>query len=414
MRRTWIVILAGVFSLVFAADRGRCADLSLTEAITVVAEKLVADQNSTPDDWFQGTWPGESQVTGSILTGLVGAYDTTCDGDYVTSMQYSGLFIQDTVALYYDGLFLGEEAVALARLSEILQNSDWRAPVEYFYNDTVKHGWPDGTLAYAWTTEDVDLSMVMIANAHHTIASYMVGAEDAGIWRNVLIEQLARISDSSHALPGLALYTATWALVITGPMDDTLVDATGDGGPFFSGVRLSDLPLLVADHQVPVGDPNAGSFYWRLDKTDGGEPYASAGYLYEMAFATHALIVSRDYLGLDFDEPIRRASEALLRMIEPNGNVRTHLVATSATDSASAGDLLSALSEVITAGDLSLNGRVDGEDFAIFVDSWLETGCTGCSWCSGADIDRNGVVDFSDLEIFAGVYWLSGAGGGSN
>ncbi len=45
-------------------------------------------------------------------------------------------------------------------------------------------------------------------------------------------------------------------------------------------------------------------------------------------------------------------------------------------------------------------------DFAVFASEWLNVGCTGPSWCQGADIDEDTAVDDFDLELFV-EDWLA-------
>jgi hypothetical protein len=44
-------------------------------------------------------------------------------------------------------------------------------------------------------------------------------------------------------------------------------------------------------------------------------------------------------------------------------------------------------------------------DFATFASYWQDQDCPQSNWCQGSDFDRSGVVDFSDLMIFAD-HWL--------
>jgi hypothetical protein len=55
--------------------------------------------------------------------------------------------------------------------------------------------------------------------------------------------------------------------------------------------------------------------------------------------------------------------------------------------------------------DLNSDEVVDFRDFAIFSSQWNSSDCSDPDWCSGADIDRDGDVDHSDLGLFA-EYWL--------
>jgi carbonic anhydrase/acetyltransferase-like protein (isoleucine patch superfamily) len=52
--------------------------------------------------------------------------------------------------------------------------------------------------------------------------------------------------------------------------------------------------------------------------------------------------------------------------------------------------------------DISGNGEVNFEDYAMFASEWLNTDCCqiDCDWCSRADLDMNGEVGFEDLALF--------------
>jgi hypothetical protein len=58
------------------------------------------------------------------------------------------------------------------------------------------------------------------------------------------------------------------------------------------------------------------------------------------------------------------------------------------------------------------NGDVDLEDYSVFAQHWLETGCVVPSWCGGADINPKiidrGQVDLIDLAIFVQNWLESG------
>ncbi|MBC8469258.1 MAG: hypothetical protein H8D56_07280 [Planctomycetes bacterium] len=50
-------------------------------------------------------------------------------------------------------------------------------------------------------------------------------------------------------------------------------------------------------------------------------------------------------------------------------------------------------------GDINLDGEVNCEDIEILIENLGISGCGEPSWCSGADLDQNGVVDSDDLQI---------------
>jgi hypothetical protein len=61
----------------------------------------------------------------------------------------------------------------------------------------------------------------------------------------------------------------------------------------------------------------------------------------------------------------------------------------------------------IPAGDFLCPDGVNLIDYSFFAGHWLDDNCAGSDDCDGADLDLSGVVDFNDIEIFAGN-WLAG------
>jgi hypothetical protein len=55
--------------------------------------------------------------------------------------------------------------------------------------------------------------------------------------------------------------------------------------------------------------------------------------------------------------------------------------------------------------DLNFDEVVNFVDFAIFASQWDATDCNDPNWCDGADLDRDGYVDYNDLTLFV-EYWL--------
>jgi len=58
-------------------------------------------------------------------------------------------------------------------------------------------------------------------------------------------------------------------------------------------------------------------------------------------------------------------------------------------------------------GDFDDDCCVNLADVSIFVGHWLETGCAGPDWCSWADIEKSGSIDFVDFALLA-ENWLTG------
>ena len=56
--------------------------------------------------------------------------------------------------------------------------------------------------------------------------------------------------------------------------------------------------------------------------------------------------------------------------------------------------------------DLNYDCTVNLNDFAIFASNWLDTNCVFPSWCGGADIDHNSIVDIIDLSLIFN-FWLN-------
>ncbi|MHC4192865.1 MAG: hypothetical protein ACYS8I_02785 [Planctomycetota bacterium] len=55
--------------------------------------------------------------------------------------------------------------------------------------------------------------------------------------------------------------------------------------------------------------------------------------------------------------------------------------------------------------DLNWDDVVNFVDYAIFSSRWNATACNDPNWCDGADLERDGDVDYNDLALFAD-YWL--------
>jgi hypothetical protein len=57
-------------------------------------------------------------------------------------------------------------------------------------------------------------------------------------------------------------------------------------------------------------------------------------------------------------------------------------------------------------GDFVCPDGVDFADLAFFTKHWLQTGCTLPEYCNGADLDKSGIVNFSDFGLLA-EHWLT-------
>jgi len=163
-----------------------------------------------------GSWPDEVKFTGSIVTGLLRAYEVVAKAEYKAATELGAIFIFNSS----EGNFYGDEAYALARLTQITADTTYADAVRDFYDGL-------DTYAYIRDFEATDRSNAVFYVAHNTVAAHMVGAADAAIWRQALIQYLALVDDDVAYYPVMSLGVATWALAKTGPMDDTRIDPFG-------------------------------------------------------------------------------------------------------------------------------------------------------------------------------------------
>ncbi|NQT00576.1 MAG: hypothetical protein HQ580_00990 [Planctomycetes bacterium] len=258
--------------------------LPIDQSREAIADRLVAEQ--APD----GSWPEEADFTGSIVAGMVSAYEDVGKAEYKTAAELGGNFILKVA----EGNFFGDEAYALARLTEITVDTAYADAVRNFY---------DGLDAYAYIASflETDRSNAVFYVAHHTVAAHMVGAMDAGIWRQALIQYLSQIDDDVAYYPVMSLGVATWALAQTGPLDETRIDPFGFVGEgYWKDVALSDLPDILASHLVLSGE-HAGTFYHRFDHAPAGEGFEASGYTEDTIFGVLGLLAAataeRDFYG---------------------------------------------------------------------------------------------------------------------
>ncbi len=310
-KRFVICVLSAFLIIAFAPNA--VFALSQNETFEIAADRVVAAQGS------DGAWLDEEGYTGSIVAGLIQAYEVTEHAEYKAAAELGASFIITSAA----GNFFGDEAYALARLSEIPGDPNYADTVRDFYDSM-------DTYAYIRGFNETDRSNEVFYVAHHAVAAHMVGAADAEIWRQGLIQYLSQIDDDLAYYPVMSLGVATWALAQTGPMDDTLIDPFGFvGEPYWTDVKLSDLPQLLLSHQADSGE-YAGSFYVRFDHASPGEGYEASGYTEDTIYSVLGLIaadglITADETELDFDAEIQSAREALAIAVSPSGFVREHI-----------------------------------------------------------------------------------------
>jgi hypothetical protein len=334
--RKWFIICAAAL-LIAACCNTHLRASPVDEAIKAVAKTLVKEQTQKGAD--SGSWPGETGFTGSIATGMVDAYAWTGNTTYLASAESAGHYILSVS----NGNLFADEALVLTRLSDLADDpfdNIWRAAVDGFYSK-VKNS-PGGTQGYISYYFGLEPSVVVLCLAEHVVAAHNADAEDVEVWRQGLIESLSHVDDMSN-FPVLALGSATWALAQSGPLDDTLIDPLGVGTPYWNDTRLQDLPVILLSHQVPQGQPFAGSFYWRFDH--GGMP--SAGYTEDTIFATLGLVSASgaaiELSEQELESDIVAADAALIDSVSPDGKVSEQLSQEGSAYCVYAGEMLQAL-----------------------------------------------------------------------
>ncbi len=404
-KRLYIIQIVIVLPLLTYSVSSVSASLPVGQAIESISDRLDVEQIKT--GVLAGSWATEASFTGSIVAGMASAYEKTCNSAYKDSAELGGAFILSSAS----GNFYGDEAFALTGLSQIADdpaNNAWRTAVGDFYDNVKNSG--DGTEGYISWFLGTEPSTAVFYLAHYTVAAFYVDAEDRQIWRQGLIDWLAEVDDESSDFPVMALGVATWALAQTGPLDATLVDPSGTSKPYWNLVTLAELPDILISHQIAVGDPNAGIFYWRFDHGDGGSGGIVSGYTEDTIFGTLGLAAASGAdPALEMDEAIFAGRHALLDGIGPGGMVWERLSQEDGVYYAYAGEMLTVLAKLIISGDINLDGGVDFPDFAAFADNWHSSDCVACSWCNCSDLNHNGDVDFSDFKIIADN-WLKGTG----
>lgn len=300
----------------------------------------------------EATWPDEEDCTGSIVAGMVSAYEITNDSDYLTCAEQGGKYILSTA----NGSFCGDEVFALCRLSQIYSDPScnlWRSAVSDFFEDIRSDIL--GTEGYICQFTDIEPSTAVFHLAYYVVAAYYAEVEDREIWRNTLINYLSQIDDHCSDFPVMSLGIATWSLATTGPLDDTLIDPYGTGSPYWNGIKLEDLPALLVSHQVPDGDLYTGSFYWRFNHDDDGDTGSCiSGYTEDTIFATLGLISAfQANLNSHLDAAINAAYQALLDAVNSEGKVVEHLGVQNSDSYTFDGEMLLVLSERATNRNLT-------------------------------------------------------------
>ena len=371
------------------------------EVIVPLADRLVEEQ--VPSGGLKGTWPGEEAYTGTIVAGLVRAYEVTCDDRYRQAAEAGAEFFIGAA----QGNFYGDEAYALTLLSEMSggqADERWFPIVQAFYAN-VKDLVVGGTSAYLAEFDGVERSVAVFYLAHHTVSAWYVDAEDKQMWRQALIDSLKEVDDSSAAFPVTSLGVATWALAATGPLDDSLLDPSSEGAIYWRDKRLSDLPDVLMDHQVGEDGVLPGSFYWRFDHSDGALGGPVSGFTEDLIFASLGLgAAARADPNHRLDSAIEAARTTLLDSLSWVDTAYQHLWLLGGNERLYTGEALQAVAELVPVGDLNLDGKVNPVDFSAWAGYWQETGCLDRCRCGRADFNRDREVNYQDLSILAGKW----------
>jgi len=327
MMKRLLLTISVVGTVLFVASVPNTAiALPIGAAVQAIGDQLVSDQD------VSGGWPGEAGFTGSIAVGLANAYEVTGLVGYSAAAQLGADYILD-VAGYN---FYGDEAYALARVSAITGDPSYGNAAKTFYDSL-------NTYAYIADFQDTDCSNAVFYVAQHTVAADMVGAADAGIWREGLIQYLSKVADDEAFYPVQSLGVATWALAQTGPMDDTRIDPFGlIGNAYWEDVALSDLLALLESHQVDSG-AYAGSFYVRFDHDAPGFTFEASGYTEDTVFGTLGLIA-----GGGSADDILAARTALALGVNSAGNVYEHIWSGGDSYYVYGGEVLQAIPEPVS------------------------------------------------------------------
>lgn len=300
-------IISAMLFVVFAPNSAMA--LPIEQAREAIADRLVAEQ--TPD----GFWPEEADFTGSIVAGMVSAYEVVGKAEYKAAAELGGNFILKIA----EGNFYGDEAYALARLTEITEDTAYADAVRDFYNAL-------DTYAYIRGYKETDRSNAVFYMAHHTIAAHMVDANDAEVWRQALIQYLSLIDDDVAYYPVMSIGVATWALAETGPLDDTIIDPFGlIGEDCWQDVTLSDLPDILLNHAILIpSEGTIGTFYHRFDHAPASEEFEASGYTEDTIFGLLGLMATATE-ERDFFVEILGANLALCWPVTSDGIVYEHI-----------------------------------------------------------------------------------------
>ncbi len=336
--------------------------MTAQEAVELIATRL--DQSQIKDGPDAGLWPLEMTYLGPIATGMASAYEWAQVPAYRSSAELAGEWILATAVA--QGNLFGDEAHALVNLSEMAEDPNhniWQNALVDFFASPRKVEYEGSTEVYLQVFDELEPSTATFYLAHYLVAADYVEDPDVDIYRRTLIAHLSRVSDEA-TFPVMALGAATWALTLTDSPAETFV-AAHEVRPYpsyWDGVTVGDLPELLASHQVPGDELFGGSFYWRLDHTDGGTGGVVSGYTEDTVFGTLGLVAvaskSQAEPGDEIHQAILAAQEALLHGVDETGQVYEHLTRNGAMYNTFSGEMM----QVLWSIDQYLNRDVPVDD----------------------------------------------------
>jgi hypothetical protein len=367
--------------------------LAADEAIEVLANRL--DESQEKEGGNRGLWLPEVLFAGPPAAGMALAYELTADPGYWETAELAGYYILWFTDI--QGNMLGDEVYAFVELSRNSADPTgnvWRAALEEWFYSMRRPGYEEFTWDYIQYFNDMEASTAVFYIAQQMIGAYYVDDVDKEVWHEALIQFLSRVDDES-TYPVMALGVATWAFASTNTLDATPLDGDASSTPYWDGMVVSDLPALLASHQVPLGEEFGGSFYWRYDHTAGDTGGVVAGYTEDAIYGTLGLVAAAQALeatdantpvadeedpnavvaALDFESRIGAARQALLQGVDEEGFVFEHLSLVGETRYAYAGEMLQVLCQVkqyldatveedgldVTAVDAELEEKPSGE-----------------------------------------------------
>ncbi len=255
-------ILAGAILLAAGTAAARADAVAI--AINAASNSLVTQQSG-------GMWSGygATDYNGTILAGLVNAYNCTGVVTYRNAAQTGASALITQVNTSHSGIYLGDEAYALSQVASLQLtpgNNTYHNAANTFFASTIPNGYGN-TSAYinSLTSQyGTDKTQPAIYLSYLTVAAYTIDAQNNSTtaygpaFRSALISTLGKVADtgsdgSYQSYPTAALGAAVWALAQTGTgLDNTTITGPSSGQNIFGGHKLADLPAMLHSRLDPA------------------------------------------------------------------------------------------------------------------------------------------------------------------